>query len=170
MISSGTGPGARSTAHGSLDTETVDAADISITPEIPDATIRASGRYISIAGPTLAGTVYNVVIPGTLGDVFGQALGEPETVEFEIGEAPPVVQLLGGEFTTIDPLGETQAVPAIVRQWGQLRVRLYAVDPSDYGSYVTFAERFRWSSDPLALDVPWTLTTVTTYVASQNGG
>ena len=145
--------------NNSLDTETVDAADISVTPEIPDATISISGRYISIAGPTLGSTVYTVVIPGTLGDVFGQRLGEPETVEFEVKEARPLIHLLGGEFTTIDPLGETQAVPVIVRQWEQLRVRFYAVDPSDYRSYVTFASRFRNDRDPLALDVPWTLTT-----------
>ena len=145
--------------NNSLDRETVDAADISVTPEIPDATISVYGHYITIAGPTLASTVYKVVIPGTVGDVFGQTLGEPETVEFEVKEALPLIQLLGGRFTTIDPLGETQAVPAIVRQWEQLRVRLYAVDPSDYESYVTFASRFLSSRDPLALDVPWTLTT-----------
>ncbi len=141
-----------------LDSETVDAADFSITPEIPDARISVSGSYLSISGPTLAGTVYEVVIPETLGDVFGQRLGEPETVEFEVGEASPVIHLLGGEFTTIDPLGETQAIPVIVRQWERIRVRFYAVDPSDYGWYASFASRFGWSSDPLALDVPWTLT------------
>ena len=165
-------PGSSLTTYfnNSLDTETLDAADISITPEIPDATISVYSRYISIAGPTAASTVYRVVIPGTLGDVFGQTLGEPETVEFEIGEAAPVIQLLGGEFTTIDPLGETQAVPAIVRQWGQLRVRLYAVDPSDYGSYVTFANDFRYSPDPLALDVPWTLTSDETVLTGIDHG
>ena len=145
--------------NNSLDTKTLDAAGISITPEIPDAEISVSGRYLYISGPTSAGTVYTVVIPGTLGDVFGQRLGEPQTVEFHIKEAPPLIHLLGGSFITIDPLGETQSVPAIVRQWERLRVRLYAVDPSDYGSYTNFASRFRFDRDPLALDVPWPLTT-----------
>ena len=156
--------------NNSLDRETVDAADISITPEIPDATISVSGGYLTISGPTLAGTVYKVVIPGAVGDVFGQTLGEPETVAFEIGEAHPLIQLLGGEFTTIDPLGGTQAVPAIVRQWEQLRVRLYAVDPSDYGSYVDFASRFRYSRNPLALDVPWPLTAEETVLTGIDHG
>ena len=142
-----------------LDTETLDTADISVTPEIPDATISVGGNFVSIAGPTLGSTAYTVVIPGMLGDVFGQTLGEPETVEFEIAEARPLIHLLGGDLTTIDPLGETQAVPVIVRQWKQLRVRLYAVDPSDYWSYVTFASRLRNSRDPFALDVPWPLAT-----------
>ena len=143
--------------NNSLDAATLDAADISITPEIPDARISVSGRYLYISGPTLASTVYTVVIPGTLGDVFGQTLGESETVEFEVGESPPLIWLLGGEFITLDPFGETQAVPVIVRQWKQLRVRLYDVDPSDYGSYATFAGRFRRDRDPLVLDVPWPL-------------
>ena len=160
----------RTTFNNGLDRETVDAAAISVTPEIPDATISASGRYLTISGPTLAGTVYKVVIPGTLGDVFGQRLGEPETVEFHIKEAPPLIHLLGGEFATIDPLGETQAVPAIVRQWERLRVRFYVVDPSDYGSYRTFASRFLRSRDPLALDVPWPLTTQETIDTGIDGG
>ena len=156
-------PGSSLTTYfnNSLDRESVDAADISITPEIPDARISVSGRALYISGPTLASTVYTVVIPGTLGDVFGQTLGESETVEFNVGEAaesPPLVWLLGGGFITLDPFGETQAVPVVVRQWQQLRVRLYAVDPSDYGSYATFAGRFRRDRDPLALDVPWPLT------------
>ena len=153
------GSSLRTEFNNSLDTETLDAAGISVTPEIPDAEISVSGRYLYISGPTLASTVYKVIIPGTLGDVFGQRLGEPETVEFHIKEAPPLIHLLGGSFITIDPLGETQAVPAIVRQWERLRVRLYAVDPSDYGSYTNFASRFRFDPDPLALDVPWPLTT-----------
>ncbi len=148
--------------NNSLNAATVNAADISITPEIPDATISAWDRYLTIAGRTVGGTVYKVVIPGTVGDEFGQRLGEPQTVEFEVEEASPLIHLLGGEFTTIDPLGETQAVPVIVRQWEQLRVRFYTVDPSDYGSYVAFADRFRYSEDPLALDVPWPLTTQVT--------
>ncbi len=145
-----------------LDSATLDAADISVTPEIPDADISVSGRSLTISGPTLAGTVYEVVIPGTLGDVFGQSLGEPETVEFRIAEADPLIHLLGGGFSTIDPLGETQAVPVIVRQWERIHVSFYAVDPSDYGSYVDFAWSFRDDLDPLALDVPWPLTSVQT--------
>ena len=143
--------------NNSLDASTVNAADIAVTPEIPDATISVSGSWITIAGPTVGGTVYNVVIPGTVGDVFAQTLGEPETVEFEIEEARPLVWFLGGEFATVDPLGETQAVPVIVRRWDQLRVRLYAVDPSDYLSYLSFANRFRYGLAPTALDVPWPL-------------
>ena len=156
--------------NNSLDWESVDAADISVTPEIPDARISVSGNYVSISGQTSGSTVYQVVIPGALNDLFGQRLGEPATVEFEVKEARPLIHLLGGEFTTIDPLGETQAVPAIVRQWERLRVRFYAVDPSDYGSYLDFSNRFLRGGDPLALDVPWPLTTQETLDTGIDGG
>ena len=147
--------------NNSLDAATLKAADISVTPEIRDARISVAGDDLYISGPTLANTVYTAVIPGTLGDVFGQRLGESETVEFNVGEAeesPPLVWLFRDGFITLDPFGETQSIPVIARQWKQLRVRLYAVDPSDYGSYATFAGRFRTVRDPLALDVPWPLT------------
>ena len=148
--------------NNSLDGETVDAADIFVTPEIPDARVSVSGPSLIISGPTLAGTVYKVVVPGSLGDVFGQRLGGSETVEFEVDEARPLIQLMGGELTTLDPLGTTQVVPAVVRQWGQLHVRLYVVDPSDYGLYRDFRNEFRRSRNPLALDVPWSLTSEVT--------
>ena len=105
----------------------------------------------------MRGTVYKVVIPGTVGDVFGQTLGEPEPVEFEIEEARPLIWSVHRWFATVDPLGETQTVPVIVRQWEQLRVGLYSVDPSDFQSYWSFASRL-WRSPAVFDDVPWPLT------------
>ena len=145
-----------------LDAATVNATDFSITPEIPGARISVYGwaTYgwgIYIARPAMGGTVYKVVIPGTVGDVFGQTLGEPETVEFEVAEMPPRVWFLGGAVTTIDPLGAGQTIPLIVRRWEQLRVRLYDVGPSDYGSYREFRRRFPYVRDPAELDLTWPL-------------
>ena len=141
--------------NNTLDAETLNAADVSITPELPGATVSVHGRTITIAGPTAGGTVYEVVIPEGLGDVFGQTLGEPETVEFSIDEALPRLSFMGGRLATVDPLGAQQTIPVMVRQWEQLRVRLYAVEPSDYGSFLDFASRWRRSRDRSAVDVPW---------------
>ena len=150
-------PGRALTAwfNNTLDAETLDAADVSITPELPGATVSVHGRTMTIAGPTAGGTVYEVVIPEGLGDVFGQTLGEPETVEFSIDEALPHLSLMGGWLATVDPLGAQQTIPVMVRQWEQLRVRLYAVEPSDYGSFLDFASRWRRSRDRSVVAVPW---------------
>ena len=63
--------------NNTLDAETLNAADVSITPELPGATVSVHGRTITIAGPTAGGTTYEVVIPEALGDVFGQTLESP---------------------------------------------------------------------------------------------
>ena len=157
------GPGSRRLQvrfNNPLDAATVNAAGFSITPEIPDVRVWVSGSRIHIARPTFGGTVYKVVIPGTVGDVFGQTLGEPATVEFEVEEARPGIWFLGGAVTTLDPFGVGQTIPLIVRRWEQLRVRLYDVDPSDYRSYREFSRRFHgypYVRDPAELDLPWPL-------------
>ena len=143
--------------NNTLDAETLDAADVSITPALPGATVSVYGRSMTIAGPTAGGTVYEVVIPAALGDVFGQRLGEPQTVEFRINEAVPYLSFAGGRIATVDPLGVQQTIPVMVRQWEQLRVRLYAVEPSDYGSYLDFVSHWRRSRIRRVDDAPWPL-------------
>ena len=145
-----------------LDAATLVAEEFSISPEIPGATISIFMNGLYISGPTVRGTVYKVVIPGTVGDVFGQTLGEPEIVEFEIEEASPLIWSPGGHFVTLDPFAAEQTIPVIVRHWEQLRVRLYAVDPSEYGSYERFEDfgrDFLYASNPGVVDAPWPVTT-----------
>ena len=143
--------------NNTLDAETLNAADVSITPELPGATISVRGRTVAIAASTVGGTVYEVVIPEALGDVFGQTLGEPETVEFSIDEALPLLRSAGGLLATVDPLGVQQTIPVMVRRWEQLRVRLYAVEPSDYGSFLDLVSRWRRSQDRSVVGAPWPL-------------
>jgi hypothetical protein len=141
--------------NNTLDAETLSSADISITPDLPGATVSVHGHTLTIAGPTAGGTVYEVVIPGGLGDVFGQRLEEPETFEFSIEEAEPRLSFMGGPLATVDPLGARQTVPVLVRQWEQLRVRLYSVEPSDYGPFLDLVSRWRQSWDRSVVGVPW---------------
>ncbi len=153
--------------NNTLDPDTLDADDFSITPPLPDASISVWGRRLEILGTTSGDTVYKVVIPGTLGDEFGQTLGAPQTVEFHIDEARPQLWSQGGPFATIDPLGTRQTIPILVRRWEQLRVRLYRVEPSDYRQYRTFLahwgrnhNRNLYASDPSHPSlpkVPWPL-------------
>ena len=153
--------------NNTLDPDTLDADDFSMTPQLPDAAISVRGRRLEFLGATAGDTVYKLVIPGTLGDEFGQTLGEPQTVEFHIDEARPQLLSQGGEFATIDPLGTRQTIPILVRRWEQLLVRLYRVEPNDYGQYQTFLTHWNrkhnrdlYASDPSHPSlpkVPWPL-------------
>ncbi|MDE0606027.1 MAG: hypothetical protein OXH78_02600 [Acidimicrobiaceae bacterium] len=140
-----------------LDPATLGVADLQISPELVDARIWVDYSSVNIIAPTVGDTVYEVVIPATLKDEFGQALGQPETIEFHIDEARPFIQTSGRRLVTLDPLVEQQTIPVTVRKHERLRVRLYDVDPSDYGSFESFLERWDRARDGELPTPPWTL-------------
>lgn len=140
-----------------LDPTTLDIADMDISPELVDARLWVDHNSVHIVAPTDGDTVYEVVIPATLKDEFGQALGEPETIEFHIDEARPFIRASGRRLVTLDPLVEPQTIPVTVRKHERLRVRLYDVDPSDYGSFQSFLQRWDRTRDGELPTPPWTL-------------
>ena len=146
-----------------LDPATLDVDDLEISPELADARISVEYNSINIFGPTAGDTTYEVVIPATLADQFGQTLGEAVTVEFHMDSARPFISASGRRLVTLDPLAEQQTIPVTVRNHEQLRVRLYDVDPSDYASFVHFFkevnnfEEMERSGDGALPDAPWSL-------------
>lgn len=140
-----------------LDPSTLDVADLEISPELSDARISVEYSSVHIVGPTEADTVYEVVFPATLGDEFGQTLGEPVTVELQIDSARPFIRASGRGLVTLDPLADQQTIPVTVRNHERLRVRLYDVGPGDYGSFVGFFDRWERERDGELPTPPWTL-------------
>ena len=152
-------PGSRLEVYfnNALDPATLDVSDIEFSPELPGARISVEYSIVNIVAPTMGDTVYEVVFPATLGDEFGQTLGEPETVELHFDSARPFISSSGRRLVTIDPLGDQQTIPVTVRNHDQLRVRLYDVEPSDYGSFLSFLDRWKRSRDGELPALPWTL-------------
>ena len=140
-----------------LDPATLDVDDLEISPELAGARISVEYNSVNIFGPTVGDTTYEVVIPATLADEFGQSLGEAVTVEFHMDSARPFISASGRRLVTLDPLAEQQTIPVTVRNHEQLRVRLYDVDPSDYASFVDYFEEKERSRDGALPDAPWTL-------------
>ncbi len=140
-----------------LDPATLDVDDLEISPELAGARISVEYNSVNIFGPTVGDTTYEVVIPATLADEFGQSLGEAVTVEFHMDSARPFISASGRRLVTLDPLAEQQTIPVTVRNHEQLRVRLYDVDPSDYASFVNYFEEMERSRDGALPDAPWTL-------------
>ncbi len=140
-----------------LDPATLDVDDLEITPELAGARAWVEYNSVNIVGPTQGDTVYEVVVPATLADEFGQTLGEAVTVEFHTDDARPFISSSGRRLVTLDPLVDRQTIPVTVRNHDRLRVRLYDVSPSDYGSFVDFFDRMERSRDGALPDAPWTL-------------
>ena len=140
-----------------LDPATLDVDELVISPELADARIWVEYSSINISGPTVADTTYEVTIPATLADQFGQTLGEAVTVEFHMDNARPFINAPGRRLVTLDPLVDQQTIPVTVRNHDQLRVRLYDVEPGDYASFVNYFELMGRSGDGALPDAPWTL-------------
>ena len=136
-----------------LDADSIDAADLTFDPELPGAYIRIQGNWIGIEGPIVGGTVYEMTVPAGLTDVFGQTLGADEVIEFHVDDAFPFLDFDRGRLATLDPLVDTQTLPLQLRNHPEVRVRAFAVDPSDWATFEEYWDD-RWDNDGLPAP-PW---------------
>jgi hypothetical protein len=123
------------TLSNNLDREALDPAQVKVEPEVPGLSVNAYGSQIYIHGQKRGRTQYRVTLAPSLRDEFGQTLGEPVTVTFNVGPAPPALFSTGGPFIVLDPAGGPHLSVFSVNQ-PSLKVSLYAVAPEDFGAYV----------------------------------
>lgn len=114
-----------------LDLEAFDPAWVKVSPEIPKSKIEAGGAGIWIRGETKGRTTYSVTIDGKLKDSFGQTLGKRQTLTFKTGSADPNLTAPGDFLVTLDP-NRQDSFPVYVMNQGQLKVKIHAVEPSDW--------------------------------------
>lgn len=134
--------------NNSLDAGSITAGDVVIEPALPGAFITLSSSRMRIEGPFVGDSTYEVTIPAALTDVFGQTLGEDETITLHIDEAAPYLRSEGGFVATLDPLADGQTFPVQLRAHDEVRVRAYAVDPDDWDAARAFWE-LRWETATL---------------------
>lgn len=107
-----------------------------------------------IAGDSRGRTDYRVTIPGSLGDVFGQTLGEDQTLTFKVGAARPQLHQMNQALVTTDPYLENPAVSVTSVNHDDLQVDIFSVDPTptDWSQYERFLDQ-RHSETPPDLSV-----------------
>ncbi len=128
-----------------LDEDKFDEAQVTITPPIPSVKIVQSGASLSVAGFTKARTTYKVVLSGGLLDDFGQTLGKDTTLEFRVGDAQPTFFGPQG-MVVLDPAAKKRTLDFFSTNYAQMKVKLYAVTPSDYDAFA-FYMRNLWNHD-----------------------
>ncbi|GIV76381.1 MAG: hypothetical protein KatS3mg050_0775 [Litorilinea sp.] len=132
-----------------LDVERFDPAWISVTPEIPDLAVEAHGNTISLRGLTQGRTTYQVTVAGQLLDIFGQSLGQDQTVTFKTGSAPRFLTGPSEPFVTLDPTTSRPVFTIYSVNYERLRARVYAVQPEDWPAYLKYlSEYYRTDSPP----------------------
>jgi uncharacterized protein YfaS (alpha-2-macroglobulin family) len=123
------------TFSNNLDREAFDPAQVKVEPAVPGLNIYAAGSNIFMQGQKRGRTSYKVTFDASLRDEFGQTLGEPVSLTFTVGAAPPALFSTGSNFVVLDPAGGPNLSVFSVNQ-PSLKVSLYAVAPEEYGAYV----------------------------------
>ncbi|MGB3714436.1 MAG: alpha-2-macroglobulin family protein [Candidatus Promineifilaceae bacterium] len=131
-----------------LDTGTFEESMLRVSPELPGATVNVAGHSITIEGVTNGRTDYFVTVDGSIRDIFGQSMGDDETVRFRVGSAPPALAGPDKILVTLDPSSDKQAFTVYSINYDELRVRAFAVEPSDWPEYKEFLREYYRTEDP----------------------
>ncbi|HEV2704751.1 MAG TPA: alpha-2-macroglobulin family protein [Pyrinomonadaceae bacterium] len=136
-----------------LDAASFTKEQVRITPELPDARIEVYGENIWVRGMKRGRTLYRVTIDASVRDQFGQTLGAPATVEFNVGAAPPTLTAQGGMMVVLDPSGAPE-FPVYTTNHSNLKVTLHAVAPEDWPKFLTYMRQVMRYEETPAKTVP----------------
>jgi alpha-2-macroglobulin len=125
-----------------LDPEAFSETMIRIEPELPGATVQVNYNSLTIQGLTQGRTTYEVTIAAGLTDIFGQTLGDDETVRFRVDSATPFVSGPREPLITADPSASDPGLTLFVMNYDEIRVKLYAVTPDDWPAYLRYLRDF----------------------------
>ena len=128
-----------------LDEQKFEDQLVTISPEIPDVQIIASGNFISVIGATKARTTYKVKISSRLLDAFGQSLDHEIERSFKVGDAAPSFYGPSG-MVVLDPAGTKPTLDFFTTNYDQLKVKLYQVGITDLVAYGNFVNN-QWNHD-----------------------
>jgi hypothetical protein len=148
-----------------LDNKVFDPAWVSVTPEIPGMVVNAYGSSLEISGAMTGRTRYEVTVRAAVQDIFGQTLGEDETVTFSTESAYPMLTGPQGPLTTTDP----EAAPTFVVysvNYPRLHVRVYEVTPDDWSAWQAYLRDYWQEPTP---EVPGELVKEETVATNAEG-
>jgi alpha-2-macroglobulin len=127
---------------------TIDASEfrddmVKVDPPIPALSMDVSGRVLTLRGRTKGRTKYTIDLSGEIRDVFGQNLEQPAKASIDVTEAEPMLFPEQDDMMVLDPAFEPKLSVYSVNE-RQLRVKLYAVRPSDWDDYQRFRHDYDW--------------------------
>ena len=132
-----------------LDVDAYTEDMLQITPALPDAYVDISGNTLSIYGSSQGRTTYRVRVSGDIQDVYGQTLGNDETLRFSVGSAPQALSGLDRRLVTLDPAADPALFTIYSINYDRLNLRIYEVDPEeDWLDYLEYRRKYN-SNEPL---------------------
>lgn len=131
-----------------LDTAQSDASKVTISPALAGMQVSLQYNSLVISGNTRARTTYEITVPQSFTDTYGQQLTGDRTVKVRIGSAAPSIQQFDA-ITTLDPFATTQQLSVLTVNHDKLRVRVFAADPSTFAEYYRYAYERDWNETDL---------------------
>lgn len=131
-----------------LDPEAFQETMIRIEPELPGATVDLSYSSLTIQGVTKGQTTYRVTVDGSIQDIFGQTMGDSETLRFDVGSAEPFISGPSDMLVTLDPSSSEPQLTLYVMNHDELHVQAYAVNPEDWDDYMAYRRDFDQQENP----------------------
>ncbi len=133
-----------------LDVGAFDKKQIRIEPDVPGVKINNFGYAIQIEGATKGRTTYKVTLDAAIKDVYGQTLGQPKTVTFNVGDASPNLAGSAEGFTVLDPYAAPR-FSVFSTNHQQLKVSLYAVGLEHWAQFAAFMRRVQYRERNIAM-------------------
>ena len=116
---------------------------VKIEPAVEGANIYPSGNYIFIDGVKKGRTTYKITVDGSLGDAFGQNLGNTATATIKTGNAEPNFYSQGGTMVVLDPSAK-QFFSIYSTNHTAARVKIYKVKPEDWNGFTQYYRRLNY--------------------------
>lgn len=132
-----------------IDTSTYVDAMLSISPELPGASVNIYGNTISIQGASKGQTTYTVKVAGDIQDTFGQKLGKDAELTFRVGPAEPRLFGTGQTLVTLDPASKKPVFSVYSLNYSKLGVKIYSVQPSDWPAFKNYLRDYQRTDVPV---------------------
>jgi hypothetical protein len=130
-----------------LDPTSLRADAIQVTPVLPALDVHVSGEWLFLHPRSKGRTKYQVTLPSTLRDVFGQSLERSQALTFSVGSAPPSMDGPTG-LVVLDPASAPRLSLYTINE-PTLRIRVHRVATTDWAAFGALMQKV-WSDEALA--------------------
>ncbi|MFT3697354.1 MAG: alpha-2-macroglobulin family protein [Kofleriaceae bacterium] len=131
--------------NNALDQDAWNDNQVAIAPNLDDVRISTQSSELIVNGEATANTVYKLTLSHAIKDVFGQELGKDTVETFPIGDPDPTFFGPSG-MVVLDPAAQKPTLDFFTTNYSQLKVRLYAVEPTDLDAFNTYNQN-QWNHD-----------------------
>jgi len=134
--------------NNAIDESQFDPALITVEPEIPGLIVEVFGSSLELRGATQGRTTYEVTVSGEITDIFGQTLGEAETLTFQTGPATAFLTGPSNNFVTLDPSSSAPLFTIYSVNYDKVRLRAFRVTPDLWPDYQRYLREDAYQENP----------------------